>query len=92
MGEVLAAQQTTVNLAPPDLSEFAATLRALAQSFDTGLVPVVRAMNHKARLDHVIWDRVQVLNEQLQAVVGKVGAPQVNIRFCTDTPSLEDEL
>ncbi|MGQ5521929.1 DNA repair ATPase [Chitinimonas sp. PSY-7] len=91
LGEVLAAQRTTVNVAPPDLGEFAATLRALAQSFDTGLVPVVRAMNHKARLDHDIWDRVQVLNEQLQAVAGKVGAPQVNIRFRTDEP-LEDEL
>lgn len=93
LGAAMAAQQTTVQVAPPDLGDLSETVKRMAQSFDTGLVPVVSAMNHKIRLDHDIWDRVQLLNEQLQAIASKVGAGKLQLKpRSSEPPPTTDEI
>lgn len=57
---------SAVQLQLPQNEALAETLSAMAKTFETAYVPVVAAMQHKIRLDHDIWDRVQLIDEQLR--------------------------
>ena len=41
-------------------------LQGLALAYENTLLPVVSAMQHKIRLDHDIWDKVQVIGAQIK--------------------------
>ncbi|PVZ65442.1 DNA repair ATPase [Pelagibaculum spongiae] len=41
-------------------------LQALANTIETSLLPVVKAMDHKLKMDHDIWQRVKKIGDDLQ--------------------------
>ena len=69
----LAGLSTTVNDCKPQVivppqpqAELLAVLQGLAHAYEHALIPVISAMQHKIRLDHDIWDKVQAIGEQIK--------------------------
>ncbi|KAF0813877.1 hypothetical protein IGB42_01556 [Andreprevotia sp. IGB-42] len=50
----------------PPQPELVKVLQGLAHAYEHALIPVISAMQHKIRLDHDIWDRVQQISEQIK--------------------------
>ena len=73
LSEGLAKLAQALPVAPPQLSinmpeqpQLAEAIRALVNAYETALLPTVSAMNHKIRLDHEIWEKVQQIGDELQ--------------------------
>lgn len=64
-----------VEIQLPPNQDLAETLRGMAQMFETSYLPVVAAMQHKIRLDHDIWDRVKLIDEQLRRLAEAMHRP-----------------
>ncbi|WP_028454333.1 DNA repair ATPase [Chitinilyticum litopenaei] len=62
--EALRAIRPEVNIEPQP--EMVKVLQGLAHAYENALIPVISAMQHKIRLDHDIWDRVQQISEQIK--------------------------
>lgn len=72
---VVQIDSTPVAVHVPTPTELAQTLDGMARMFETSFVPVVAAMQHKIRLDHDIWDRVQVMDDRLRQLAEALRRP-----------------
>lgn len=65
-------RQPEISVINPPPAESDVIIKALANTIEVTLLPVVSAMTHKLRLDHDIWDKVNELVAYLRKVEGRV--------------------
>ncbi len=46
--------------------QVADAVQAIAQTIDTSLIPVLKIMHHKIRLDHDVWNKVDAISKKLK--------------------------
>jgi hypothetical protein len=68
------APQVSVNV--PEQPQVAEAIRALVSAYEASLLPTVSAMNHKIRLDHDIWEKVQQIGDGLQQLQQRLAKGQ----------------
>ncbi|WP_137937444.1 DNA repair ATPase [Chitinivorax sp. B] len=66
------APQVHVQVEPA--ADIVDVIRGLAQAYETALLPTISAMNHKIRLDHEIWEKVQQIGEELTNLQQRITA------------------
>ncbi|WP_232522643.1 DNA repair ATPase [Chitinibacter sp. GC72] len=64
INDTLSKMQPQIVIEPQP--EIVSVLQGLAHAYENSLIPVISAMQHKIRLDHDIWDKVQVIGEQIR--------------------------
>lgn len=75
MADALASVQPRIDVDAPDLSGLTEAVRAMQESYDKVLLPLVTATYRKMRLDHAVWDEMKRISELMSRLEPHLSVP-----------------